>query len=479
MQHTFLRRYRRLAPIAALIVSAGVAACEDFLAAENPGAIEAQDLDKPEYVNLIANGVVGEFQFANAHATWWNALFTDEIYNRNTPADEILIDRRDVRPDNGTYSFFFYGNIHRARFLADDAVRRLKGILGDTASRDLRVARSLAYGGMSYVYIAEALCESPIDLSAPLSPDTIFARGIVRFDEAIAVANAAKTFAQGLGAAGTATILAADSLRNFALVGAARAYLNMNNKAKAIEYASQVPATFEFRSYYSENSTREYNYTATRIGTLNGGNVGTMLNTPFDTIGRTLVPRPGQPDSLAPYDATKGDPRVPRRGGAPSVTNAIPFAPSSYSVYIGNDLTKTVAARIAGVAFFRGNWVRVASGLEARYIVAEAQGPTPATLALVNERRAAGLRGAVDYSGDALMEELREQRSRDFYLDNHRISDLRRYKKYYGVDKFQKGAYPTSSTGDRYVDAVSCWPLPIGEINDNPNIQKPYTSPGS
>jgi hypothetical protein len=478
MQHTFLRRFRPLAPIAALIVAAGVAACDDFLAAENPGAIEAQDLNKPDYVNLIANGVVGEFQFANAHATWWNALFTDEIYNRNTPADEILIDRRDVRIDNGTYSFFFYGNIHRARFLADDAVERLKVILGDTASRDLRVARSLAYGGMSYVYIAEALCESPIDLSAPLSPDTIFARGIVRFNEAIAVANAAKTFALAQPTPLTAMALSADSLKNFALVGAARAYLNMNNKAKAIEYALQVPANFVFRAYYSENSTREFNYTATRIGTVNGGNVGTMLNTPFDTIGRECIMRPGLPDSLAPYDATKGDPRVPRRGGAPSVTNAIPFAPSSYSVYIGDDLSKTVAARIAGVAFFRGNSVRIASGLEARYIVAEAQGPTQATLDFVNERRAAGLRPAVTLAGDALMEELREQRARDFYLDNHRIGDLRRYKRFYGVDKFQKGAYPTSTTGDVYMDNISCWPLPIGEINDNPNIPKPYTSPG-
>ena len=470
MKTSFLRRFRRLAPVAALGLVLGATACEDFLQAENPGAIEATDLDNARYIALITNGVVGEFQFANMHATWWNALFTDEIYNRNTPADEILIDRRDVRPDNGTYSFFMYSNLHRARFLADDAVQRLKVILGDSASRNLNVARSLAYGGMAYVYIAEALCESPIDLSAPLPPDTIFARGIARFDEAIAVANAAKA---NPGASATA-ILAADSLRHFALVGAARAYLNMNNKAKAIEYASQVPADFVFRAYYAETSGREWNYTAQRIGTVNGGNVGTMLNTPFDTIGRTLL----ADGTLAPYDSSKGDPRVPRRGGAPSVTNAIPFAPSSYSVYIGDDTTKTTIARIKGVAFARSNSVRIASGLEARYIIAEAQGPTAATLEFVNERRRAGLRPAVSYTGDQLMEELREQRARDFYLDNHRIGDLRRYKRFYGVDKFQKGAYPTSTTGDVYMDNISCWPIPIGEINDNPNIPDNYVSPG-
>jgi hypothetical protein len=208
-----------------------------------------------------------------------------------------------------------------------------------------------------------------------------------------------------------------------------------------------------------------------------------MLNTPFDTIGRDRIVRPGLPDSLAPFNPLKGDPRVPRRGGTLAATNPIPNAPSSFGVYVGRNgedgSPADSALRRAGVTFTRANSMRIASHLEARYIIAEAQGPTAATLALVNERRDAGFRQPVTLAGDALMEELREQRSRDFYLDNHRLGDLRRYKKYYGVDKFQKGAYPTSTAGDRYMDDVSCWPLPISEINDNPNVPKPYTSPGS
>ena len=42
---------------------------------------------------------------------------------------------------------FIYSPVQRARFLAEDAVRRLTVILGDTVGRDLRVARALAYGG--------------------------------------------------------------------------------------------------------------------------------------------------------------------------------------------------------------------------------------------------------------------------------------------------------------------------------------------
>lgn len=441
MRH-ILRCLGRLAPAAALAAAVGLASCTDFLTAENPGAIEEKDLNDPSYASLIANGVIGEFQPMVGFVTWWNAIFTDELYNRAVFFEEGMIDRRDVRPENGTYSFFYYGNIHRTRFLADDGVARLKIILGDTASRDLRVARTLAYGGLTYVYLGEALCASPIDMSAPLPPEELFARAITRFDEAIAVANAAKAYYQTLTPVPANSVLAADSVRNFALVGAARAYLNVDNKTKAIEYASQVPAAFEFRAYYSENSGRENSWMWNRIGT-GAGNNGTTQNTPFAAI--------------------VGDPRVPKRGGT-GVTALIPHSPPSYNSYTGT---------IAGATFTRAGWMRIASGLEARYIVAEAQGPTPATLTFVNERRAVGLQPPVTLTGDALMQELREQRKRDLYLDNHRLGDLRRYKQYYGVDEFPKGPYPGSTIGETYMADVTCWPLPLSEINDNPNIPKP------
>jgi hypothetical protein len=89
----------------------------------------------------------------------------------------------------------------------------------------------------------------------------------------------------------------------------------------------------------------------------------------------------------------------------------------------------------------------------------------------VNTRRAAGSQPPVDLTGNALMAELRDQRSRDFYLDNHRLGDLRRYLKYYQVDLFPKGPYPGSTTGQVYDETITCWPLPTSEINDNPNIK--------
>lgn len=438
---------RRLArrTATALLAAAALgttAACSDFLVATNPGAIEVDDLNTVGYTSLLANAPVGAFQAAQDDLTYWNAQFTDEIVNRNASnpfVEEGQIDRRELYSDMSYINAFIYSPMQRARFLAEDAAARLKVILADSAARDLRVARSLAYAGYGYVYLGEAMCTTPIDLGPPKTSAEMFADAITRFDEAVTVATAAKTAAQGTTPPNTAAATAADSVRYFALVGAARAALNRNDKAKAISYATQVPADFQFRAYYSANTTGQHHRTYNRLGL---GNVGTLQGTPFEAMA--------------------SDPRVPR-STTPSSRVGTPLSPSAYSTF-----TNTVA----GGAFLPDMWVRVASGLEARYIVAEAQGPTAATLTFVNERRAAGNQLPVALTGDALMAELRDQRARDFYLDNHRLGDLRRYKEFYNVDLFPKGPYPGSTTGQVYNEAVTCWPLPTSEINANPNVPR-------
>jgi hypothetical protein len=434
------RPARFLALVALALIVVATAACSDFLVAENPGAIEEPDVNDPAYVTLIANGPIFAFQDAQDDATYWNGQIADEIHNRDVFIEEGQIDRRELYPEMTYITAFMYSPMQRARFVAEDAAKRLKVILGDTASRDLRVARALAYAGLSYVYLGEMMCVTPIDLGVPKSSEEIFADAIARFEEAITTANAAKQYLQSLPptAANTNAIAASDSVRHFALVGAARAALNRNEKPRATTFANQVPAAFEFRAYYSSNTTAQHHRTYNRL-TL--GSSGNMLNTPFAAV--------------------TGDPRIPRVAGTVAPRGGVPLSPPSYSTFNNT---------VAGAPFAADMSVRIASGLEARYIIAEADGPTAATETFVNERRAAGLQAPVTLTGDALMAELRDQRSRDFYLDNHRLGDLRRYKKYYNVDLFPKGPYPGSTSGQIYNETVDCWPLSRSELNENPNI---------
>ena len=440
---------RNLCRTLAVAGCAGLAACSDFLVAENPGAIEEPDVNSPAYASLLANMAVFAFQQDQDDVTYWNGQLADEIFNREVFVEEGQIDRRELYAEMTYITAFLYNPMQRARFSAEDAARRLKVVLGDTvAVRDTRVARSYAYAGMSYVYLGEMMCVVPIDLGVPKTPEETFQDAIAKFDSAITIATAARAFLQAQPVVDANAVAAADSVRLFALVGAARAALNRNELTRARDYAIQVTSPFEFRAFYSNNTTAQQHRAFNRLG--GTAFSGTMTNTPFIT--------------------KTGDPRIPRV--TTGTQTGKPLSSSAYSTYSGT---------VAGAPFLADMSVRIASYLEAQYIIAEADGPTAATSAFVDQRRAVGLQTPLALTpGDpAIMAELREQRSRDFYLDNHRLGDLRRYKQYYGVNLFPTGPYPGSTSGQAYSEAAdnirtasSCWPLPISEINGNPNIPK-------
>lgn len=438
--HMISAARRRAIALVGVVAVVG-AACSDFLVAENPGAIEEQDVNNPAYANLIALWPVGAFQDAQDDVTYWTGQFTDEIYNREVFIEEGEIDRRDMRPDMSYFGAFTYTPMQRARFAGEESARRLRAILGDTASRDLRVARSLAYAGYSYIYLGEMLCETPIDLSAPKTSAQIFADAIARFDEAIRVADSAKAHLQAQTPVNTNAVAATDSIRYFAMVGAARAALNRNDLTAATTYATPVPAAFNFYAYYSANTTGQHHRVYNRLGL---GNSGTMQNEAFF--------------------AKTGDPRIPRRP-ATGVPVGEPLASSSYSAW---NNTVVGAAWTADLAH------RIASGLEAQYIIHEANPSTAAAVAFIDARRAVGLQGPSGLTAAsgaaAIRAELREQRSRDFYLDGHRLGDLRRYLEFYSINDFPQGPYPGSTSGAVYNANTTCWPLPTAEINGNPNI---------
>ncbi len=113
-----------------------------------------------------------------------------------------------------------------------------------------------------------------------------------------------------------------------------------------------------------------------------------------------------------------------------------PFQSPSFSGWTGT----------TNATFSQSTHMRLASGLEARYIVAEAEGLNAANVQFVNTRRAVGGQAAlVSPSEDEYMAALRDQRRRDFFMDGHRLGDLRRYKRFHGIDQFPSGAHPNNA----------------------------------
>jgi hypothetical protein len=412
---------------AAFVAALGVAGCDDLLTVSNPASLDEAQLDDPALEQFVINGVIGEFQAAYVNYAFWSGVLSDEVFadHSNVNIRELsLHDFDDINTQNDSV----YGTLQRARQSADDAVDRLKRIRGASAASSLNVARALVYGGYAYVLLGEGFCEAPVNRSAALPDHELLARGIARFDEAVVVATAART---------ETNVGAAQDLIHLAQVGAARASLKRGELARARAYAAAVPDTYERWAYYSANSVRENNAVQIAVRTVQPW---LAMHPTFQGLDDVRVPQP-----RAPRQSLNANPIFP------------PLRPSMYGGWTSTGPAQPIEVTTP---------IRLASGLEARYIGVEADGPAAGMLDFVNARRAAAGKPPVALSGSALLAEFRMQRALDFYLTGQRLGDLRRYAAA-GTDLFPSGRFPVPP--DRY-GSMHCFIVPRSEKAGNPNF---------
>ena len=473
-----ISRWARVTLLTAAVGATGiVAGCNEFLTANNPGLIQEDRLGDTSLVDLMANSTVGALQDVYSWMADYGSVYTDETRNHGSFFEEGLYDQRRLQPDNGTLSTFHYAPLMRARWLADSLTARIRTIYGDSATHDVRVARGYAMAGFDLVVLGEYFCEVPVpapgERYGPLiKPDSLFGLAMARFDSAIKIAAAAKAASAKITsgpslALAQRLVLGADSVRNFALVAKARAALNRGDKALALATAQQVTSMggateFEYRMSYNDNTA--LNLVNRFQPDFSGGagvTIRSVTGTRFIGLDDARVPHP--------INATTGAPLPEAATGGNWV---VPNAGASFSSF---NNTKT------GADFTAGTSIRVASMLEARYIIAEAGGAAGTNLggvsniAFVESRRTAFSSSttpnavtAANYSAS-----LMEQRSRDFFLDGHRMGDLRRYLKN-GTDLWEKGAMYGGTTT---FNDQTCWPINVAEVTNNPFVPKPYTAP--
>jgi hypothetical protein len=442
-----LRGSRAAALVVALGASALLTGCGDWLEVTNPGAIEPPALENTAYLQLMYDGAIGDFQPAYAWTALFSGAFTDELRMHHAFFENLEIDQRRVSENNGTYALAVFNGLHRARFMADSVAGRYRALLGDTVSHDLRYGKLLAYAGYSYALLGENLCETRINATgAPLQPNELFAQAIARFEDAIAAATVARTRAANIVSAEVRerVIAGADSVINMARVGAARAALNRGDMASATGYAQAVtpaydaPDAFQWDAHYRQGASfAETRRTGNPFWEFisAGGSWVSVSGTPFEGLDDPRV--------------THGTEPLPTASG----TWWVPRSPPSFSTYDGSP---------EGALFESTSSIRLASAMEARYILAEAQGNTPANVDFVNAQRAIGNRAPLVNPTDAeYMAALREQRSREFFIDGHRLGDLRRYEAVHGIDLWPTGPMygGTTTFGDQ-----KCWPTPVSEL---------------
>ena len=419
--------FSRLTSVAALFA---LAACGDItsLKQSNPGQLSAGTIYVPANAQLLVNGLIADFDCAFSRYVAGSGLFTDELLNAFTNTGTFDYERRTI-PTNSGYGTGGCGNqsspsiytpLSTARGVADTALSRLEGWTDEQVlNRTKLVGQAAAYAGYSLILLGEGMCSAAINVGPEMTPAELFAEAKLRFEKAIPAATTAND---------TPTLM-------LATLGLARTLHNLGDLPNAaIEAAKITPATFVYNFTANGTDIRRQNM----VFFHNSQNSWSTVDSSFRNLTLNGV----------------ADPRVAvtntgRNGTAASL--AI-WTPNKYA-------SLTTAIPIAKYA-------------EAQLIIAEAKvlaGDLTAAATAINAARNTRT-GMAQYSAAGqtaaqVKAQIIEERRREFFLEGHRLGDIRRYT----LPLVPAVGAPYTVGGGTY-GSQSCFPLPDVERINNPNI---------
>jgi hypothetical protein len=386
----------------------------------NPSVIDAGTFNPNSDGQTLALSAQTNFYIAFQDVALYGGLISDELWTgairlqTNRLASRTFLGSDDINVD-------FFAPLSVAVASNENAAIALSK--GPNAASDVNLARVSMNLGFSLDLMAETMCSSVIQGGPELSDTQLLDTAIAGFTKAVSVATAA-------GAAG-------GDIVNTSNVGLARAYLQKGDYTNAAQTAALVPA----------------NFVANVVTTANVSTQGTLGNLLFGTtVSGQLV---------APARYRVHDPRMP----IDDTTQAVPTL---------NGIPSIIQTKFTSY----GDPIRLASGLEAQYIGAEAvlhsSGNTGPALALIATRRSAGGQPAYTGASDnaSVLAELLNQRARDFWMEAKKLGDLRRNPTVplTSVLTDPAGAPFYTSVGGGTFGDTFCAPIPPQETNANPNF---------
>lgn len=356
----------------------------------------------------------------------WSGLLGDEFVSSGTAPGIQEWDRRAVTSDccGGSERTSSIGSpnyvpMQQASKLADEAQARI--VAGDFGQVPSPVEESAVFAqvstfeGFAKVWLADLFCTLAFDGTGPeLTSDEVYALAEDEFTKAIEADDADPT------------------IRQAALVGRARVRLILGDDQGAVSDAEQVDPGFEWLAQYSTNSFAQQNMVNFRTWQFGNWSVGPVFR------------------DLTIDDTGTDDPRVDL------AENPRPAFESSQDLFAPEKAASP------------GSPLRIATGDEAQYVIAEVEGGQTAVDIINEVRERHGISEDWQPSGDdpdEIRDKLIEERRRTLFLDGVRMGDLRRYIEKYGLDFF-----PTSTPQGFPMGDQTCVPLPDIERNNNPDI---------
>ena len=420
---------RMLVKIGALITIVAMlatAACRDItsLQQSNPGQLSSETVFVPANASLIVNSAKGDFDCAYNEYIAGSGLFVDELQTAISSLANQDYDRRSFTPSGpyGTGSCTsqqqpaVYTPLSVARASNDIAVAHLQAWTDAAVpNRSQLIGMASAYAGYSLVLMGEGMCSAAINDGPEMTPAQLFAEAKARFDTAVVAATRAGD---------TKTL-------NLALLGRARTQLDLGNSAAAALDAALIPAGFEVDIDHDAVQTRRQNLV--------------YIHTNFSAFSAVDT-------SIQNRYAASHDPRIAVTALGKLGSNAI-----TALVYPNKDATATSPQAIAKYS-------------EAQLIIAEnavATGNLTAAVTIINALQTAAGQPAFSPSpldAPTVLAQIVEQRKREFFLEGHRLGDLRRYN--LPVQPAAGAPYITGGT----FSTQACFPLPDVERINNPNL---------
>ncbi len=409
------------AGVAAAVATLGsgvLTACSTLLEADAPSRILESTLLQSSNAPVLVAGAIADFECALGNFILTGGTLADEFSDSQANAATWDIDRRTNVPATALYasggcsSFGVYTPLSTARFQADQAIRLLdKWTDVEVPGRATLLARTAAFAGYSYLLMGEMFCSAAFDLGPELQPAAVFALAETRFTRAI-------------DAAGVPS-----DILNLALVGRARARLDMGKRAEAATDAARVPANFVYNARTTAAAARAEN----RLVRFNNTNGTVTVDSTFRNVTFN-----GVVDSrVAVVDAGRG-------GSLPTVRL---WTQQKYRA-----LTDPIP---------------IATWREALLIRAEVAGGQTA-VGIINVLHArVGLPLFQSTVETVIQAQVQEERRRELFVEGHRLFDTIRFN----IPLRPAVGAPFPNGGGTY-GANKCLPLPDIERLNNPGITK-------
>jgi hypothetical protein len=420
---------RRPAVVVMLLSSVACGSLDRVLAVEPQDRVEALPAERaPANALLFVNGAIADFDCAFGAYVVIGGLIGDELQESRSIIDRKPYDQRVHTAKDRLHAVYrcesmgVYTPLQTARVSAERTALLLEAWSdADVPQRRTHIATMHAYAGYATLLLGEGFCSTV--LSTPDASGALVYGGEITRDSAFRAAESR------FGAAiATAQELGASAVLNLALVGRARARLALGDVSGARSDASRVPAGFVQLMTASSAPARRQNRVWAQERSLDVVSVGALY--------RSL-----------------GDPRVP-------VTDLRRTGPIGVPIFYDEKYPTATSP------------IRIASGIEARLIVAEADiaTGTPASLenarSIIDEFRARGKQPALAASDAAtLRDALIDQRRRELFLEGQHLGDIIRF----GTPLTPAAGAPYPGGG--VYGSQRCLPLPDVERDNNPALR--------